>query len=315
MTKHSKELLSELVVVLGMPRAGSTTLYHQLSQHPQVALPVRKEAHYFSVHYPQGEDWFRSLYGKVQPGQTAFDIGIGYFLDDRAIDRILRFNDRSRAILCIREPVSWVLSLYNQMASQDPSMPAFAEFLQGYPLDRGDQTEHLALTHGFVTRTLERCRKAFGDNILVYDFELFRSDPLRILRAIESFANLPAFFTEETFENVRLNASDRHHNVYLNAAISHERFLSVIHRVLPRRLLRLVREKYYLLAINQQPSDPRDLHDEENVLLAESLFGEERHRVKTFFSEHPIQLGSGLPFFEKSADLTAPDSILPLSAQ
>lgn len=262
--------LSGFVVALGMPRGGSTTLYHQLSQHPSVALPIRKEAHYFSVHYDRGRDWFLSLYGRVGPDQVAFDIGAGYFFDEQSIGRILQLDHRTRAILCVREPISWALSLYRQLASQIPSMPTFDEFVHGYRPH--EQSAPLDLTQRFVTRTLSRCRDAFGENLLVYDFELFRRHPLQVLQAIESFAGLSPHFGEENFENVLLNASNRHHSVYLNAVLNNERFLAVFHRVLPRRILRFAREKYYLSAVNRQPSSPRDRHSKEDIVLAESLF-------------------------------------------
>ena len=286
----------EIVVMVGMPRSGSTTLYHQLRQHPAAALPFRKETFYFSFHHGRGVDWFLDLYRDAEPGQVGFDISPDYFFSEQAIDRILDFDARTKAILSVRDPVSWALSLYNQRAGTDLKLPPFEEFVHRYDLRVGDKTISLELSRGLVTRMLKRCREAFGERLLVYDFGLFSREPLRVVQAIEAFVGLPRHFTTANFSNVRLNASNRRNNPRLYALLNNERLISWLQHLFPERLLTLIREKYYLAAARNGPSDPRAHHPEANVLLAEEIFAEERVRVRELFANSPMQLGSGTPF-------------------
>ena len=280
----------------GMPRGGSTTLYHQLQQHPGVALPFRKETFYFSFNHERGVDWFLDLYRQARPGQIGFDVSPDYFYDERAIERILAFDPDPRAVLSVREPVSWVLSLYNQRAGTDSEIAPFGTFVHEYDLEVGDKSLRLQLSDRLVTRMLERCRSAFGDNLLIYDYDFFAREPLRVLQAIERFVGLQPHFDAANFENVRLNASNRRHNSRLYGLLASERLISWLHRLLPDAALRAARSRYYLAAARKQASDPRDRHDPDSVRLAEEIFGEERAEIREFFREQPLQLGSGSPF-------------------
>jgi hypothetical protein len=46
---------SNLVILPGMPRAGTTTLFAWLARHPQIFAPWRKEPTYFSQNFGRGE--------------------------------------------------------------------------------------------------------------------------------------------------------------------------------------------------------------------------------------------------------------------
>jgi hypothetical protein len=285
-----------IVVMVGMGRSGSTTLYHQLRRHPGAALPFRKETFYFSAHYDRGVDWFLDLFRDAAPGQIGFDISPEYFLNEAAIGRILDFDPDTKAILSVREPVAWTLSMYNQRSGSQVQIPPFAEFIHDYDLQVAGKTTHVRFSSNLVTRMVDLYRAAFGDNLLLWDFDYFAKRPLEVCQAIEAFAGLPSYFTERTFENVVLNASNRRHNTRLYAFLNDERVISFLHRVVPESMLSKAREAYYLAVRQDAPSDPAQRHPEENVRLAEEVFGEERAEIRRLFAEHPIQYGSGAPF-------------------
>ena len=47
---------------LGVQKGGTTTLHRLLERHPSVFLPPVKEVHYFSLHFGQGEAWYRNQF-------------------------------------------------------------------------------------------------------------------------------------------------------------------------------------------------------------------------------------------------------------
>src|ERR1700719_1865764 len=47
-------------VIIGAAKAGTTSLYDWLGEHPCVAPASTKEVHYFDYGYYRGEDWYRS---------------------------------------------------------------------------------------------------------------------------------------------------------------------------------------------------------------------------------------------------------------
>jgi len=285
-----------IVVMVGMGRSGSTTLYHQLQQHPGAALPFRKETFYFSANYDRGVDWFLDLFKDAKPGQVGFDISPEYFLQERAAERILDFDPETKAILSVREPVSWALSMYNQRSGTQIQMPPFEKFIHEYDLPVGGTITRVRFSDNLTSRMIEHYRSAFGRNLLLWDFDAFARDPLAVCQAIERFAGLPPCFTPSTFQNVVLNASNRRHNTALYSFLNDERVVTLMQKIVPKALLTRARAAYYLAVRKDEPSDPRQRHTPEHIRLAEQVFGEERARVKAIFSGQPIQLGTGEPF-------------------
>jgi hypothetical protein len=56
--------LPPALVVLGAQKAGTTSFYPYLSQHPEAVTPSRKEVHYFDNNYRRGLNWHRAHFCK-----------------------------------------------------------------------------------------------------------------------------------------------------------------------------------------------------------------------------------------------------------
>ena len=284
-----------LVVMAGLPRGGSTTLYHHLQQHPEIAAPFRKETFYFTFNYHLGEDWYYGLFEEAAPGQHLLDVSPDYFYDSAAIARICDFDAQAKIILSVREPVSWILSLYNQRMGIDPVQIPFSEFVEGYDLHVGEITTRIRFSENLYRRMIEMYQETFGPRVLLYDFSLFKRDPLTVLESIERFLDISAHFSKSSFENVVFNASNRRHSRTLYALLNNERTIATLHRLFPDRFLRFARTQYYRRAMRQRAADPANRHDENNFALAKELFQADKQWVTELFSTHAIQLGSGRP--------------------
>src|SRR5262245_19881829 len=55
----ASRMLPELVI-LGAQKAGTTSLFNYLSQHPRVRPPIKKEVHYFDLNYAKGLEWYQA---------------------------------------------------------------------------------------------------------------------------------------------------------------------------------------------------------------------------------------------------------------
>ena len=164
-----------IFVVCGMPRSGTTFIYHSLQSHPQVFVPYRKESYYFSVNFSKGEQWFTSLYEERAPHQLCADINPMYYLDPAAISRILEYKPGTKVILGIREPVDFIVSLYGNMIAHGLDVPRILETIRGY---RWPLTPKTALTVDLpgdhTKRKVKEYRDAFGDNLMIYDYAEFK---------------------------------------------------------------------------------------------------------------------------------------------
>jgi hypothetical protein len=95
---------------VGVQKGGTTTLQAMLQEHPGVFLPPAKELHFFSLHYGEGEEWYRQQFAATQPGQRCGEITPYYLFHPEAPARIRRLLPAARLIVLLRDPVERCLS-------------------------------------------------------------------------------------------------------------------------------------------------------------------------------------------------------------
>lgn len=287
------DIKNRIFIIAGMPRGGTTFLYHNLQKHPSIFLPFRKEPTFFSFNYSKGINWYQELYKKMSPGQISFDITPYYFVDSHAIGRIKEFNPDIKVIIAVRDPVEFALSLYKQHSTFTWRMPPFHVFIESYTIQKGSYRIQMEINKNIVPEIIERYRKAFGDNLLLYSFDLFKRDPLIVLNAIESFVGVPHFFNENNFDNVMINVGSRKNIKLVSYLLSREWLISLIDKLLPHRLIKYLRSAFDLNSARKATESPYQLDD---IRYAEEVLSGQRTAVREMFSKSEIILGSGKPF-------------------
>ena len=275
----------------GDASGGTTSLYHILNRHPALFVPYRKETTYFSYNYYKGERWYRGLFREMPPACFGLDVSPQYFMDPRSIERVKAFAPDTKVILAIRDPVDWIGSLFFQI-NKFERKPSFDKFLDGFTVTGARETLHCAFADGYVAQTVQQFREAFGVNLLLYRFEDFRDDPLRILNAIEDFIGVPRHFVGSTLDATKVNAVDQYNWRWLTWLLSRESIISAVEWTLPRPLIRRARTLVDRLTMPSAPSKPKALSADERTLARERLGGD-RDFVDGLFSGRPIQLGDG----------------------
>lgn len=108
--------------VVGAPRAGTTTLYNYLRQHPDIYVPKQKELHYFT-HEHAASSYYRPpvirteceylRHYSARKGQSfAGDFSPSYLYFETAAEEILRFSSDPRIIAVLRNPTERTISHY-----------------------------------------------------------------------------------------------------------------------------------------------------------------------------------------------------------
>ncbi|MEQ1868539.1 MAG: sulfotransferase domain-containing protein [Vicinamibacterales bacterium] len=104
-------------LVIGAAKAGTTTLYEILRQHPQVFLPSTKEPAFFcdDEYYEQGADWYRRTYFGGAGGRVSGEATSTYlFWSGKVVPRLQHTYGAQlpRIIAIFRDPVALVHSFY-----------------------------------------------------------------------------------------------------------------------------------------------------------------------------------------------------------
>lgn len=105
-------------LIIGAAKAGTTTLWHYLDQHPDVFMAHPKEPGYFAERYDRGEAWYRALFAGAADHQVCGEASTHYSVEapddalDTVVDRIARDLRGARLIYLVRHPVERAYSFY-----------------------------------------------------------------------------------------------------------------------------------------------------------------------------------------------------------
>ena len=291
-------------VMAGMPRAGTTYIYQALQAHPNVYLPFRKELSFFTTNQDRGDAWYRTFFLKAKANQICGDISPDYFLHRAAVQRISDFSPRPKVILAVRDPAAWAVSFHRHIATFEWRVPAFADFLRRHPVpdnrlmnfrDRHGRAT-FAIADALVERTLEEYRHTFGPDLLIYSFDLFRSSPLTVMRAIEQFLDLPPKLVESQLPAGAINSSRRRNSRLLSYLLSREELITTAGHLLPRSLMRATRGKFDRLTSAAPQPPPVDPDYTRDLVLARTHLASDCRYVETLLARAPIQFGDGRAF-------------------
>ena len=120
-------LLPEFVII-GAAKAGTTSLYGWLTEHPFVAPASQKEVHFFDYNYYRGEDWYRRHF-PLESERSAFarehgrpfltgEASPSYLSHYWAPQRLAKVLPRARLIVMMRNPVDRAYSQF-QMSRRE----------------------------------------------------------------------------------------------------------------------------------------------------------------------------------------------------
>ena len=101
--------------IVGAQKAGTSSLYDWLGQHPAIwAPPEIKDYHFFTENqlYQEGEDHINNFY-KQQNASINLYASVNYlYFYDVAAKRIYDYNPNAKIIICLRNPVDRAVSAY-----------------------------------------------------------------------------------------------------------------------------------------------------------------------------------------------------------
>lgn len=174
-------------IVFGAMRAGTTTLYHHLANHPQIGMSRMKETDYFipKMNYRLGLDWYRSqfepgfpIHGEVSPnyGMCHLWRGVPARIHDTLPD--------VRLIFLARDPVERFVSHYLHVWHVGHARVPPDKLLASQAGRNMLDTSRYALQVGAYLEHFPR------DRLLLLDFDELRTDPQGVMDRVTDFLGL-----------------------------------------------------------------------------------------------------------------------------
>jgi hypothetical protein len=196
--------------VAGAPRAGTSSLWGYLAQHPQIFMSRVKEPHFFSDFKPgfipivSDEAAYLRLFARAGAGQLLGEATPSYLADAPAPLRIARASPEARVLVVLREPVARAYSDYWHKVRYGKETRPFLDALRAKLAAAPDRTPRPDFVgSGLYAEPLARYREVFGDRLHVLFQEELAADTRGEVRRIFEFLGVDATVADRINLDVR----------------------------------------------------------------------------------------------------------------
>lgn len=165
---------------IGVQKAGTTTLHDVLSQHSQIYLPAKKEAHFFDddERYEKGLPWlFETFFSEYSHEKIVGEFTPEYIYFEEAPKRIwTTLGVNTKFIVVFRNPAERAVSHYNMSYrrgfEKKDFWTAIKEEPQRIKLSAWHKSHFSYISRGFYAQQLKRYLALFPiENFLFLTFE------------------------------------------------------------------------------------------------------------------------------------------------
>lgn len=167
---------------VGPGKTGSTWLYDNLIDHPEIKLPKNiKESNYYLSE--DCLDTFNNLfynYGKLK--KIKMDISNTYIYNVDIAKKIKKNHPKAKIIIGFREPVERLISMYlfKQRNGEIPQRLSLKDSLENDTFNLVKHSKYYKLSQPYI--------KEFGvENIFIFDFNRLKEDPVFLMKDIFKF--------------------------------------------------------------------------------------------------------------------------------
>lgn len=213
-------------LVIGAAKAGTTSLYRYLQQHPQIYMSPEKELRFFALAENEHLDWsgadvenflkthtavtdmgaYASYFESVAGEQAVGEASTLYLYDKKAPARIHHYLPDAKLVAVLRNPVERAFSHYmmNYMAGAEP----LGDFAAALDAEGRRIQEHWMPTFHYAQRGFyyEQLKRYYGlfeaDRIRVYLHDDLKANPEALLHDLFRFLGVA--------EDVALDTTSRH---------------------------------------------------------------------------------------------------------
>lgn len=197
-------------VVIGAMKAGTTSLYHYLSQHPDVFMPDSKEVDFFydRATWERGREWYASLFGGAGDRAMAGEASPNYtktHVEPAIPARMASTIPDARLIYCLRDPIERIVShhIHTEAERRESRGRRLRDRLrrrsgpEAVPVD-ALANDHYVLTSSYafqVERFLEHYPR---EQLLLITTEQLRSEPGTTVASVYRFIGADPDFVPDT---------------------------------------------------------------------------------------------------------------------
>lgn len=240
MESISKIKLANLIIA-GVNKAGSTSLFHYLSEHPDICGSIEKETCYFlpllyNENVPPLSEYEKqfALCGNSKYRLEATPAYV--FGGEKIATEIFKTLGPVKIVIILKDPVDRLISFYQRKKAtfqlpQDTNLRDYVQLCLSKTPAELDQHEHQVYTGislGLYHQFLEPWLKIFGNNIKIVFFDDLKKDTKGFMKSLAHWLDIDAAFYHDfdfDIKNKSLNYKNRFlHRLAVSANTTGKRF-------------------------------------------------------------------------------------------
>jgi hypothetical protein len=206
-------------MIIGVAKAGTTSLFQYLAQHPDIVTSTIKELKYFeNKNRSKGLHWYLRNFPLKEEAKNklAFEASPTYLYMKQSPERIAHLFPKMKFIALLRDPVKRAFSHWNFYHDRsNPQNRAMyydeRSFEQAVKEELNDELAGLPnyklyLYKGMYEQHLKHWYRFYPpENILLLDFEEFKKRPKSVLKKATEFLSIESIYDdfEETREQLQ----------------------------------------------------------------------------------------------------------------
>lgn len=211
-------------IIVGAQKAGTTSLYNYLIQHPKIKSTLLKEVHYFDLNYHKPISWYETFFPlKKNDDSITGEASPYYMFHPLALQRIAKHNPDVKIILLLRDPVKRAISHYyhevrlgreklgikEAFDAEESRLAGVFENFKNTPNYNSNNHQRFSYkSRGIYINQINEIKKYFkSENIKIIDSKYFFNQTQDVVKEVLNFLNVDASLKIET--NKKFNAWKR----------------------------------------------------------------------------------------------------------
>ncbi len=224
-------------ILIGVQKAGTSSLSDWLSQHPEVCAPDSlKDYHFFLAEtiFQKGMAHLSSFYKDWQNQPVIFHSAVNYIYFPHVAERLYDFNPDLKFILALRDPAKRSFSAHQYFYKKGTERYDFEKALDrersGKLTNYVDKAHFDYIQHGYYFRQLSMYLKYFKpEQFKIVIYEEMIANPAKTVREVFEFLGIdPGFQPVFSRQNITGMARSR----LLNRLVFGDSFIKKIFRAL-----------------------------------------------------------------------------------
>lgn len=190
-------------LIIGAQKAGTTSLYHYLIQHPHIDTAVTKEVHYFDMNYDKGKQWYIDQFPSltVSYSHLTGEASPYYIFHPLAPSRIYEMMPRAKIIILLRNPIDRAFSHYHHNVRKRREPLNFEDAINQEEARLAGELESLKREPNYKSVNYQHYsylnRGIYVDQLQQW-YELFPRDQILVINYEHFFGNLPRSMNDVT---------------------------------------------------------------------------------------------------------------------